>query len=197
MMNQQASPTSNGNQVSWMSGLFLLICRALALSVEVFLHRTGTFGERYLGLQSGVAALLILLYPAFGEREDPRPLLVFLGCYLVMLQVVRVRTWWRSRRGTAQPHSFFTGTPRLMRLLGKVSEAKIKSLIEPTLVFFIGMITMYCSKPLGSYLMLASIGLFLTMDLALGFERKRAIDMHDSLIDQQNVAERFRRMRGD
>ncbi len=50
---------------------------------------------------------------------------------------------------------------------------------------------------LGTYLLLVSFGLFATTNLAAGFDRMRAQDMHDAFLDQQNAAERFRGMRGE
>jgi hypothetical protein len=64
-------------------------------------------------------------------------------------------------------------------------------------VFVTGIFTMSLSEPLGGYLMLASLGLLISTHLTVGYERRRAMDMNDAYIDQQNAVERFRRMRGE
>lgn len=196
-MNQQPLPSSSADQFRRGVSIFAFLCRALALSVEVFLHRTGTFGERYIGLQAGATFLLILFFPIFWKGHNPEPLFVFLGCYLFMSVCIRARIQLRRKRGGPQPHTLYTGTPWLMRFTGRLSESTVKTFVEPMVVFFSGVFMMPLSEPLGGYLLLASLGLLVTTNLTLGYERKRALDMHDAYMDQRGSAERFREMRRD
>lgn len=195
-MNQQPLPSS-ADQFKRGVSIFVFLCRALALSVEVFLHRTGSFGERYIGLQAGATVLLIFFYPVFWKGHDPRPVLVFLGCYLFMNLCVRARTQLRRKRGGPQPHSLYTGAPWVLSFLPRMSEEKIKTFIEPMLVFLTGVFTMALNEPLGGYLLIASAGLLVSTNLTAGYERKRALDMHDAYVDGRGTAERFRDMRRD
>lgn len=71
------------------AGWIAFFSGALAVSVEVFSRRIGTFGERYIGLQAAAIVLLLpfytLLWPGHGEvaearkpderdlNEEPRP----------------------------------------------------------------------------------------------------------------------------
>lgn len=103
---------------------------------------------------------------------------------------------FRSRKGP-QEHSYYAGYPRLMRLCGCFKETTVKSCVEPILVFVTGAALCPYNEPLGGYLIFAAFGLFGSVHLAMGYERTRALDMHDAMIDQQNVTERFREMRGD
>lgn len=68
----------------------------------------------------------------------------------------------------------------------------VKSIIEPAVVFLVGVFMMPVSEPLGSYLMLASSGLLLSVNLLVGYERMRAMDMQDAAIEQRDLAESLR-----
>src|SRR4051812_7155800 len=94
-------------------GCLILVLRAFAASVEVFLHQSSTFGDRYLGTQSGLAVLLIFFYPVFWEGHDTRPLYGFLLGYLFMCGVVRMASAARRRRGELGEHTYYAGRPRL------------------------------------------------------------------------------------
>lgn len=175
--------------VSWS----LFVCQALAVSVEVFLHRSRSFGERYMGLQAGAAILVIFFYPVFWPEHDATPMVGFLFAYLAMCAIVRVCVVTR-RRGSEPQHTHYTGRPRIMRITGRLSELTVKRGVEPMLLFLSGVFTLPASEPLGSYLMLAAFGLFVSVNLSLAFERTRALDMRDAYLEQRGVAERFREM---
>lgn len=194
---QQQQPVSStngiGNALSWI----LFAARSLAVTVEVFLHRSDSFGERYFGFQAAAGFLLILLYPLFWQEHDVSGVLLFLGAYLLMLLWARVRTALRVRRGGGQPHTRYSGRPGLLRISRRLSERFAKCCLEPLIVFLSGPPVMAWSEPLGGYLMLAGLGLFISTNAAAGYEGRRAADMHDAFIEQRSLAEEFRRMRGD
>jgi hypothetical protein len=176
------------------AGLILLVARALACSVEVFLHRSSTFGERYLGAQAALAALIIFIFPIFGSREDPTPLWYFMGAYIVMCAATRAATVKRRTRGELGPHSFYTGTPRL---LGRSGEKTVKGVVEPVVVFVTAALVSGFSPLLGGYLATAGIGLLVSANLTLAVERKRMLDMHDAYMEQRRTAEEWRSMHRD
>lgn len=176
-------------------GWGVVFANSAATSMEVFLHRN--FGERYFGMQSALVLLLVPFYSLFWRGYDLRPLLQFLAAYLVMCFVAQIGILARRRRGGPQVHSQYSGTPHIMRLLPWLSERTVKVIVEPMLLFVIAVMTMSVSEPLGGYLMLCSVALCLTVNLAIGMERKRAIDTNDAYWEQRSTAERFREMRGD
>lgn len=175
------------------ANLFAFGCQVLAVSTEVFL-RTG-FGPRYLGLQAGAAALAIPCFSILFPYEDTRPLLWFFMSYIGMCFLCRAGAVNRARRGETC-HSRYNGRPLIARVLPWISEATIKRMVEPALVFGIGLGLAEVNLPLGSYLMLSAFGLAATMALLEAHERQRVMDLYDGFIDQTVIAERFRQMRG-
>lgn len=188
-------PTSNPDPTKAVLGALNFACRSMAATVEVFLHKSRSFGERYLGLQAAAGVRCLFFYTAFWRYGDIRPVLGFLVLYLVALAMARFGIMSRVRGGE-EVHSFYTGAPRIMRWMRGMSEETVKRIVEPMLVFLIGVFVMQANDPLGTYLMLASFALFATGNLAAGFDRMRAMDMNDAYLEQRNVAEQFREMRG-
>jgi hypothetical protein len=174
--------------------VILFVARSLATSVEVFLHDSRTFGERYFGLQAAAAMLIIFLFPAFSPREDPTPLYLFLGAYLVMWAAARSAAVKRRAKGELGEHSYYTGRPRLM---GKSRETTVKGVIEPLVVWITGAFCLEFSPLLGGYLIVAGVGLLISVQTTLATERRRLLDMHDAYMEQRRVAEEWRRMRRD
>ena len=173
-------------------GIVLLVIQALAASVEVFLRRE--IGSRYMDKQGALAVLLIPGWCLFWPEKDPRPLCWFLGAYLVMCARVRFTSLRRRLRGE-EGHTRYNGWPRILSLplLRRLSEAKAKAVVEPLLVIGTGALVMNSNPPLGSYLVAAGCGLGLAHGAIEARERTRLMDMSDAVIDQRNLAERFRR----
>lgn len=176
-------------------GWVAFIAGALAISVEVFLHRSRTFGGRYVGMQAAAVILIVPLYSMFWEGYELMPLMRFLGAFLFMCFLVRLGGLARRSRDGQEFHSRYTGYPRLMRLMPRADERKVKGALEPLLVFFAGIFASPTSEPLGGYLILASVGLAVSVQFSVGYERQRVIDMNDAYLEQRYIAERFREMR--
>jgi hypothetical protein len=87
--------------------------------------------------------------------------------------------------------------PRLMKLCPRLSEITVKRFIEPLLVFLGGVFTLHVNQPLGFYWMVGAFCMFGQASQADAWAREQATNMHDAVLDQQEVAERFRGMRGD
>lgn len=194
-MDQQQTQNGSENATAILGWLHFL-CRSLAAMVEVFLHRPATFGQRYLGLQAAAAVLVGFFSTAFFRGGDIRPVLVFVALYLVMCGVVRFAVAARTRGGGPRGHSMYGGTPWAMRFAGGLSEETVKRIVEPMLVLVGGALTLALNEPLGTLLMLAAFGLFASVNLSAGFDRTRALDLHDALLDQQRVGEHLNDMRG-
>lgn len=173
------------------------VARTFAVTVEVFIHKPSTFGERYIGLQGAAAILLILLYAAFWEGHDVSGLLHFLLAYVGMCMIVRGCTLIRRWRGGSQEHSAYTGYPRVWRFFPRLSEERVKCMVEPAMVVLIGAALTEFSPPLGCYVMLSAVGLFIATNLSVGRMRQRAMDMNDASVDLRRVAEHWRHLRGD
>lgn len=194
MNAEQTQPGSDHSKTVLAAAHFL--CRSLAATVEVFLHKSRSMGERYLGLQAGAAVLCIFFFTAFWRGQNVVPVFGFLIAYVSALAIARLGVLARVRSGGQQVHTLYTGAPRIMRITGSLSEETVKRIVEPMLIFVIGALTLAANQPLGAYLMLASFGLFASVNLSAGFDRTRALDLNDAFLDQSNVAERFREMRG-
>jgi hypothetical protein len=173
------------------AGVVLLVMRALACSVEVFLHKSSTFGERYLGAQVAVALVILFIFPAFTPGRDPGPLWYFACAFLVACAAIRGGIVRRQRRGELGPHSFYTGTPLP---LGRLKETTVKRFFEPVVVWIASAIAGEFSPMLSSYLAIAGVGLLLSVNLTVAAERKRVLDMHDAYMEQRRAAEDWRSM---
>lgn len=191
-MTNQPPQANSPEQFKVCIGWLLFVAQALAVSVEVFLHKR--FGERFLGLQAAAACAVIFFFPIFWEGHDVTPLIAFLVAYLCMCAFARAHMAVGARRQGQREHSYYTGWPHCMRFAGRMGEETVKCIIEPMLVFLTGVFVMPWSEPLGGYLMLASLGLFISTNVTRGQDRTRLLDMNDALIEQRKVAERFREM---
>jgi hypothetical protein len=196
MLNGQANqqPSSRTNAAGAMNAGGLVI-HTWATSVQVFLHKN--VGDRFLGIHAAAVLLLVPVYGAFWQGYDLRPLMWFLPVYLGAVTVARLGIASRRHDGT-RIHSFYTGFPRCMKARSKLSEVQFKRYIEPVLAASTGLtLCMMGERPLGVYLIIAGVCLFISVSMSeLQFEQ-RAAAMNDQVIEQQYVAERFREMQGN
>jgi hypothetical protein len=189
-INQQQGPQPGPRFVAEM---IQGICRAIALTVEVFLH--GGFGCRYIGCGfMGVG--VIYLYSLWFFPQQMRPLLCYGAIYGIFWLIATANVlicYWRGRN---RVHSLYTGRPLLWRVVPSWKETNVKQ-VEALAVILLGFGIHYLSRPLGDWLMLAATIVFLR---AYGFaaeQRRRAVELNDSVIEQQMVAERFRDVHGN
>ncbi len=187
--NEWGSAEANGRRETH---VLLFVIRALACSLEVFLHQTGTFGARYLGAQVAAAMGILFIFPIFGEGLDPTDLYAFFACFIVLCVVIKGRTDIRQQRGGDEPHSFYNGTPRFF---GRMPEQTAK-LGEPFMVWIAAATLAEISPLLASYLAIAGGGLFLSVTLSAAAERKRLMDLHDAYSEQRYVVEQWRAKNG-
>ena len=174
--------------------LAFFVVQAWATSLEVFLHRQ--FGERYLGVQAAAILILVPVYCLAWPRYDLQPMMAFLLFYLLLCVVHRIGGVARRLRGL-HCHSYYTGWPHLMLFLRRSNEVTVKRFVEPLVVLGIGCWIRDGNPPLGTYLIGGSLCVFLAVTLSEQESRQRALDLNDAVIDQQDVTERFRTMRGD
>lgn len=174
--------------LTWM----VILLRSLAATLEVFLHSRP--GSRYPGLYGALGAVCIFMFGAFFPGQDIRPLLRFLVAYLGMCGWNRLSGLWRRRD---KQHSMYTGRPRLLWIFPRLDEFGVKAVVEPVLVFLIASWCYSWNEPLGSYLVLAALGLFASVSMTEMWERSRAQDLSDATFAQRQLIERVRVMRGN
>lgn len=128
--------------------------------------------------------------------HDATPLLWFLVAYVVMCVWARLTMLVRGRRGI-HVHTLYTGYPRLLAIVRFAPEVFTKLIIEPFGVMALGLTLVSSSAPLGVYLSIAGLLLFGKVHREEEWMRHQTSDMHDAVIDQEMIAERFRSERGD
>lgn len=171
--------------------MFVFAAQALAAPVEPFLRTR--FGSKYFGMPSLVGMFAVPMWMLFWPGESSTPLMVFWCLYLVMQLRARLESVRMVARGDFV-HTRYNGFPRLAKFFTKSSERTIKAGLEPVAVIFTGVMLLPLSEPLGSYLMLAGISLALSHSVMEAVERARALELHDSFIEEQQLSEDFRAM---
>ncbi len=182
------------NQTAGLNALGFVI-DVWATSLQVFLH-VG-FGERFLGPQAPAVLLLIPFYMACWPHDDLHPMLYYLPAYLFMCLAQRIDMASRRRKGETPVHSRYNGRPVFMKWFGQMSEIKVKAVMEPVILFIVGALVQSDNRPLGRYLMIGAVCLFVQTQMGITWMRMRASDMYDSMIEQQQIAEQLRGMRGE
>jgi hypothetical protein len=167
---------------------------AWAVSVEVFIR--SQFGSRYIGAKGALVFLIVPIFIMFWQDHDPRPLLWFLMAYLVMLIFARVASLHRRMQGETE-HSRYSGWPRLMAVFPWLSEMTVKKYVEPFFVCAIGLLVGNHNPPLAIYLAASAFCLLTSTHAGEAWLRRRVMEMNDAVSEQEQVAERFREMRGE
>lgn len=192
---QEPEPVASKKDFNNFLGVMTFVTRALAVTVEVFLRRSSTFGERYIGLQAAAGTVFILFWPVFWEGHSAGPMLVFLALYWLALLTARIRTKARIRGGGPQPHTLYNGTPTLAKVWKRSSERRIKTVIEPVYMGCIALCVATISVPLAAYLALAGMCAAASSGMSGALQHRRSMDLHDAFLEQRDSAEAFRRMR--
>lgn len=192
---QEPEPVASKKDFNNFLGVMTFVTRALAVTVEVFLRRSDSFGERFFGLQAAAGTVFILFWPVFWEGHSAEPMLVFLALYWLALLTARIRTKARIRRGGPQPHTLYNGTPTLAKVWKRSSEHRIKTVIEPVYMACFALCLATISVPLAAYLALAGMCAAASSGMSGALQHRRSMDLHDAFLEQSDVARSFRRMR--
>lgn len=195
LQRQDPEPVVSKNDFNNFLRVLTFVTRTLGVTVEVFLRRSDSFGERFFGLQAAAGMVCILVWPAFWEGHSAEPMLVFLALYWVALLSARMRTKARIRCGGPQPHTLYNGTPTLVKVWKRSSEHRIKTVIEPIYVACIALCFATFSVPLAAYLALAGMCAAVSTGMSGALQHRRSMALHDSFLEQADVARSFRRMR--
>jgi hypothetical protein len=195
IMFQNAFNPSNRHFAARMTSVWTSIG---AIPTEVLLHKG--FGRRYLGVSGFLAlfqmGLAILLFAYFHESTldplyDAKPLLAYFGLYVVAYFFTIYATIKRHWRGQIE-HTRYNGWPRFLpQRLGRF-ERSFKIVIEPNAVFLVGLDLAHWNWPLGLYLMFNAFCMFWSNIISIRFERRRAMDLQDAVLEQQASAQALR-----
>lgn len=170
-----------------------IVVRALAITVEVFLHVR--IGARYIGLQALVAVPGIAIFGMFWQGHDLGPLMNFLVVFMVMAFAHRLDAFRRQNLGSVE-FSRYSGYPCLLAKSKAHLEGPMKQVVEPVLTAVGGVLVAEWNQPLGMYLVVAAIGLFLSNSMNKAWETAQAMDLQDAICEQRQNASRFGQSRG-
>jgi len=153
------------------------------------------FGKEFFGFQAVAVLILIPVYSLFWYPENPVPLFYYLCVFLGLLILHRARTFWRMAKGRYEGHSRYSGTPWMVFPYRRLSEFQVKLFAEPLHVILAGYLIESFSRPLGWYFINGGICLFLSQAVNEWSFRRQSTAMSDAVIEQEYVAEQFRRQR--
>lgn len=190
---QPNNPNGGGMTEKSVKGarVLVFVARMLASPLEACLRRE--FGPKYFGLQAFASVVLLPLWMAFWPGRSSDGLIGFWVYVLFMFARARAESARMLRNGT-NVHTRYNGWPRLSRWFPRMSEAALKAKCEPAFCFIAGILLFCVSEPLGSFVLVATVGLVLTQSTIEAVERARVTELNDAMIEQQILAERFREM---
>ncbi len=194
-MDQQPQEPTFMQRLANFGNVLTFFAQSVALTGEVFLH--DRFGDRYFRFQAIGALIFMLFYAACWQGHDLTPLAGFFIAFMAMMILARIGVLYRRVRGTGDAiHSRYTGRPHLIRIFPRLDELKTKQGIEPFLMIFIGILTCGYNEPLAVYLFITGIAMRASVDLNESYQREKALNLTDAWIEQQQIAKRFRDLRG-
>ena len=173
------------------ANIMVFASRVMTAPVEVIIRKR--FGSRYFGLPGFVALFAIPMWMTLWPQESATGIGWFWLLFILMQFRARIEAAWIVRRGDIV-HTRYNGRPRVTRLFKRLGEQEIKGRIEPSIVLIIGLAVFVIDRPLGSYLVVASLALSANHGLMIAVDRARALEMNDVLIEQRAISEQFRDM---
>lgn len=186
---QETPPLSFAQKLQRMTMILQWFCRMWTAPVEVWLRKG--FGDKYFGTPAVFTVIAIPLFATFFPGSNVVGLLAFWWGYFAMLIHARVEMFRRWRRGEVE-HTQYSGYSRLHRFFPRMSEEKMKGVVEPILVTMIGAVCLTFSPPLGAYLILAGWAMAMSVRITEMRDRDRLLAVTDAAIEQRQLAEAFR-----
>lgn len=172
--------------------LALLVVRGFAVTMEVFLRRD--FGLRYIGPQGLMAFLIVPLFALAHKGEVVWPVWFFFGCFTVQVFVARIGSLQHCSIGHLV-HANYSGRPLVQRFVPRLGEMTIKCLVEPVLTAAVGAAVFQLNHPLGGFIVIGALCLFVSAQVIHGYEERRMRDMADALIEARMLSERLESVR--
>jgi hypothetical protein len=174
--------------------VILWLARILSSPLEILGHIH--FGIRFIGISGGIAAFVMLFLPAFFVHSNPLPLYLLLAAYLARCAVHRVIVlygWWKN--WPLINHTRDPGRPLLTYVFCRLHPTAVFWLESP-IALLVGVAMWWVSKPLGCYLIIAAIGLFITRIVDAVYARNQLLDQHDAAVRARLLAEKYRQLQG-
>lgn len=182
-------PLTYSQKLHRMAMLVQWLCRMWTAPVEVWLRKG--FGDKYFGAPAAFAVLAVPLFATFFPESNIAPLVAFWWGYFVMLLYARVEMFRRWRRGEVE-HTQYNGYSRLHRFFPRMSEQKMKGLVEPMVLIATGAACLTFSPALGAYLMTAGWAMAVSVRIMEIQDRERVLALTDAAFEQRQLAESFR-----
>lgn len=170
------------------------VAQIMATVPAILLHHR--IGPRYFGMHAFLGAIIMFFWPVLHPTSNPMPLIHLLCTVLGCCLLHRIMNLVRARDPNRIGHHYYTGYPWLCVMLRhRVSEVPVKMILEPCLIFGVGFHLYDMNPPVGSWLMTSAVALFLAVGTSVMRDRNRVADLHDSLLEQQHLAERLKAYR--
>ncbi len=143
-----------------------------------------------------MAAVLIPGYCLAWSPSNAFPVICFYFLFLGAAVAKAIRAYLRMRRGQSD-HTRYSGRPNVLTTFPRLSEDKAKKYVEPLFVFTAGLLLVHLTPALALYLCVGAACVHLSAWETEKWMRTRALDMNDAVYEQQDIAERFRGLRGE
>ena len=178
-------------QFRWIVALSCLVSGCFAVSTVGFLRKD--FGERYFGTINLLFGYTIVANFAFlgnfigvaaGHRFSW--LMVLFWAAFVAVSVYHRLEISRKNKNGEEWHSMNMGSSILPV---PMSEEKIFKFVEPALVFVGGVILWKLSGPVGIWLMISGLSLFVNNHIVYFFQRQSLLDMRDASIEAKYIGD--------
>lgn len=170
------------------ANIFAFLAWVWGTSLQVFIRKN--MGRRYLGWNAIFVFALIPCFSLLWPPQDTGALYLFLGAYMFMAAYRRMQS---LRVDALSEHSYYTGFPTTMKKGPNMDEVSYKLYSEPILVVIIGAMVTLFSKPLGWYIIFGGFALLIQASISKQLTDAEIMDTNDAMLDQQIVAEQFRR----
>ena len=189
MNQQQPQPVDPAQDTKAMLNWLMFAVMSYSTAMEVILHRN--LGHRYLGFQAVAVLFLVPLHTVFMETRDPSLTAWFLLFYVLCCGAQRCNMWERRKRGQFE-HSQYNGYPWLRGEKSNVSELAFKTWCEPGIVAFGGLMLCDLDRAFGSFIVTCGASMCIKGLVSHQLRATETTDMRDSMIEQQQRADRFR-----
>jgi hypothetical protein len=172
------------------ASLLIFLARIFSLPITVLLHKG--YGSRFVGLTGVLAIIPFFFLVLVFSHSNPAPLMCLLLLYIARCAAGRATHLYRViRKRVPKTHTRYAGRPLLARMLPNWSEDALLR-IEPLGVFLLGLATVWLTRPLGWYLILAGIGSAAWHGITWVYLNNKLTDDQDAALEQEAFSERFR-----
>lgn len=174
---------------------FLTLFQIITGSVEVFIRLQ--MGERYMTILRAVWMLFFFAFFAAIMNEfviafntNTMGLFFFASFVLAIIHAINAK---KRHSKNVEIHSYYNGVPIIgLFLSNDIKESTIKSIIEPTILFLLGVVLFVVGRymiyefyGIGFYLTCVGIIMFIKGQIEYNLERNRYLDAFDKKIESE------------